>query len=79
MRSGVRREFMNPDVRPQDDLFEHVGDQSCGRRAVLEPATPGTLGVFSRGECPGELAGVGGRLRPGQEVGVCGGGHTAAV
>ena len=44
MRSGVRREFMNPDVRVQDDLFEHVNG---GWLATTEiPADKGRYGAF---------------------------------
>ncbi|WP_109474026.1 M13 family metallopeptidase [Ornithinimicrobium cavernae] len=44
MRSGVRREFMNPAVRVQDDLFEHVNG---GWLATTEiPQDKGRYGAF---------------------------------
>ena len=44
MKSGVHREFMNPDVRPQDDLFEHVNG---GWLAATEiPQDKGRYGAF---------------------------------
>ncbi|WP_256841096.1 M13 family metallopeptidase [Ornithinimicrobium cryptoxanthini] len=44
MKSGVRREFMDPQVRPQDDLFEHVNG---GWLATTEiPQDKGRYGAF---------------------------------
>src|SRR5690606_25116978 len=44
MKSGVRREFMNPQVLPQDDLFEHVNG---GWLATTEiPQDKGRYGAF---------------------------------
>ena len=44
MKSGVRREFMDPEVRPQDDLFEHVNG---GWLATTEiPQDKGRYGAF---------------------------------
>ncbi|USQ80805.1 peptidase M13 [Ornithinimicrobium faecis] len=44
MKSGVRREFMNPDVRPQDDLFEHVNGGWLASTQI--PADKGRYGAF---------------------------------
>ncbi|WP_114905594.1 M13 family metallopeptidase [Ornithinimicrobium murale] len=44
MKSGVRREFMNPEVRPQDDLFEHVNGGWLASTQI--PADKGRYGAF---------------------------------
>ena len=44
MKSGVRREFMNPQVRPQDDLFEHVNGGWLATTDI--PQDKGRYGAF---------------------------------
>ena len=44
MKSGVRLEFMNPDVRPQDDLFEHVNGGWLASTPI--PEDKGRYGAF---------------------------------
>ncbi|QDO87706.1 peptidase M13 [Ornithinimicrobium ciconiae] len=44
MKSGVRREFMNPDVRVQDDLFEHVNGGWLASTEI--PQDKGRYGAF---------------------------------
>ncbi|MCK0110858.1 peptidase M13 [Ornithinimicrobium sp. F0845] len=44
MKSGVRREFMNPQVRPQDDLFEHVNGGWLASTEI--PQDKGRYGAF---------------------------------
>ncbi len=44
MKSGVRREHMNPGVRPQDDLFEHVNGGWLTSTEI--PEDKGRYGAF---------------------------------